>query len=63
MAQILELTQLTQRNSMTKMDIGSRGVYAQLDVQRLTALKFVHKGLLRHDLSGAGLNNMKLLFR
>ena len=63
MAQILELAQLTQRNSMTKMDIGSRRVYAQLDVQRLTALKLVHKGLLRDDLSGAGLNNMKLLFR
>ena len=44
-------------------DIGSRRVYTQLDVQRLTALKFVHEGLLGHDLSGAGLDNMKLLFR
>ena len=63
MAQILELTQLAQRDGMAQMDIGSRRVYAQLDVQRLTALKFVHKGLLRHDLSGTGLNDMKLLFR
>ena len=63
MTQILELAQLAQRNSVAKMDIGSRRVYTQLDVQRLTALKFVHEGLLGHDLSGAGLDNMKLLFR
>ena len=39
MPQVLELTQLAQRDSVSDMDIGGRRIDAQLDVQRFSPLQ------------------------
>ena len=60
--QILELTELTQRNSVADVDIGSRGIDAELDIQRLAALQLFKQILFRDDGINARSDDVQLLF-
>ena len=62
MAQILELTELAQRNGMTKMNIGRRRVNAKFDIQSRATLEFFEQQVLRNDSVGTGLNDVELFF-
>ena len=62
MAQVLELTELAQRNSVAKMNIRCRRVNAKLDIQGGATLKFFEQQVLRNDSVGTGLNDVELFF-
>ena len=49
MAEVLELAQLAQRDSMADVDIGCSWVDTKLDVERLVALELFEQGTLWHD--------------
>jgi len=53
MAQVLELAQLAQRDGMADMDVGRRGVDAQLHVQRRSAGELLLQQVLGNDLGGS----------
>ena len=62
MAQVLELAQLPQGDGVTQMDVRSRWVNPQLDVQRHTSLKLLQQRIFRNDLSSARADDMELFF-
>ena len=62
MAEVLELAELAQRHGMAQVDVGSRGIHAQLDVERLAALELLEQGGFGHDLRGAGSDDVQLFF-
>ena len=61
-SQVLELPELAQRDGMPQVDVGSRGVHAQLDVQGLAALQLLEQGGFGHDLRRAGFDDVQLFF-
>ena len=62
MAQVLELAHLAQGHCMAQMEVGARGVHAQLDVERHAPLELLLKICLRHDLRRSRGDDPHLLF-
>ncbi len=60
--QVLELAHLAQWHSMAQMKVGTRGVNAQLNVERLALLEFLFQIGLGHNLSGTRSDDTHLLF-
>ena len=52
-AEVLELAHLAQRHRMAKVQVGARGVNAELDVERNAALELLAQLRLGHDLGHA----------
>ena len=62
MAQVLELAELPQGDGVTQMDIRSRWVHPQLDVQRYIPLELPQQRIFGNDLGGARADDMELFF-
>ena len=63
MAQILELAQLAQGHGVADVDVGGRGIHAELDVQGHATLEFLQKRGLGNDVRRAGLDDVQLFLR
>ena len=61
-AEVLELAELAQRHGMPEVDVGGRGVDAQLDIEGLAALELLEQRAFRHDLRRAGGDGVQLFF-
>ena len=63
MAEVLELAQLAQDDAMAQMEVGTRGVAAELQAQRdarfCRALELGHEFGLGHDLDGAAADGVE----
>ena len=60
--QVLELAHLLQGHGVAQVQVGARGVNAELDVERATLLELLLEALDRHDCVGARGDDAKLLF-
>ena len=61
MAQVLELAHLAQRHGVAEMEVGARGVDAELDVERRALLELLAQVGLGDDLGGARRDDAHLL--
>ena len=61
-AQVLELAHLLQGHGMAQVQVGARGINAELDVERATLLELLLETLDRHNRVGARGDDAKLLF-
>ena len=59
-AQVLELTHLAQRHGVAEVKVGGGGVHAQLDVEGRALLELLLELVQRHDLHGAGRDDLEL---
>ena len=62
-AEVLELAQLAQRDGVADMDVRSRRVDAELDVEGFAALELFKQSAFRHNLRRARGDDVKLFFR
>jgi len=61
MAELLELPHLAQRNRVTEVKVGARGVHTQLDVEGRALLELLPELVQRHDLHRPRSNDLELL--
>ena len=62
-AKVLELAELAQRDGVADMDVGSRRIDTELDVEGFAALELLEQSAFRHDLRRARGDDVKLFFR
>ena len=61
-AEVLELAHLAQRDGMAEVQVGRRGVNAELDVERRVLLELLPELVERNDLHGARRDDLELFF-